>query len=66
MHYAIVTENDTSVFTGMEQITVRWGFGSIEEAQAEIATLKGENEGTEAQQTYHIVSVLRTEHSNGA
>ena len=37
----------------------------MEEAQAEIATLKEENEGTEARQTYHIVSVLRTEHSNG-
>lgn len=65
MHYAIVIENDTSVFTGMEKITVRWGLGSMEEAQAEIATLKEENEGTEAQQTYHIVSVLQTEHSSG-
>ena len=65
MHYAIVIENDTSAFIGMDKISVQWGLGSIEEAQMELDRLKEENEGTEARQTYHIVSVVRTDRSDG-
>ena len=57
MEYWVVTENDTSVYHGEQDISVERYFGSVGEAEDAIEEWTKENEGSGAKQLHTIVCV---------
>ena len=60
MSYAIITENDKSVYWGLDALECEWHFSSVQEAEEQIERWEEDNAGSGATQIYHIVYVEKT------
>lgn len=60
MSYAIIIENDRSVYFGEDPVSIEWGFINIEEARESIAERRENDEAAGARQVYHIVLTEET------